>query len=128
MQSLGKLATPEAMAALKAKLNTSPDVAVAYLNGAGKLACTDAARAAACYADLRSATSAASPAVRDAALRGAIVTGGDAGLALWQEAIGATNSDTVDAALRAVLDTPKGAKATQTFAAALAKHPTVKRV
>ncbi len=125
VQSLGKLATPEAMAALKAKLNTSPDVAVAYLNGAGKLACTDAARAAACYADLRSATSAASPAVRDAALRGAIVTGGDAGLALWQEAIGATNSDTVDAALRAVLDTPKGAKATQTFAAALAKHPTV---
>ncbi|MDD2461165.1 MAG: HEAT repeat domain-containing protein, partial [Kiritimatiellae bacterium] len=64
VQALGKLATPEAMAALKAKLGTSPDVAVAYLNGAGRLACTDSARAAACYADLRTAASAASPAVR----------------------------------------------------------------
>jgi HEAT repeat protein len=124
VQALGKLAAPEAMAALKAKLNTSPEAAVAYLNGAGKLACADTSRAAACYADLQSAA-AASPAVRAAALRGAIVTGGDAGLALWQKAIAANDRDAVDAALRAVLDTPQGAKATQTFSAALAKHPTV---
>ena len=125
VQALGKLATPEAMAALKAKLGTSPDVAAAYLNGAGRLACTDVSRAAACYADLRNAASAASPAVRTAALRGAVVTGGDAGLALWQEAIAATDEVTVNAALRAVLDTPKGEKATLAFAAALAKSPAV---
>lgn len=125
VQALGKLATPEAMAALKAKLGTSPDVAVAYLNGAGRLACTDVSRAAACYADLRTAASAASPAVRAAALRGAVMTGGNAGLAFWQEAIAATDEVTVDAALRAVLDTPKGEKATLAFATALAKSPAV---
>ncbi|MDD4019796.1 MAG: hypothetical protein PHV28_17850, partial [Kiritimatiellae bacterium] len=50
VQSLGKIATPEAMAALKAGLGKCPCVAVAYLNGAGKVACSDAAKASAYYA------------------------------------------------------------------------------
>ncbi|NLC80033.1 MAG: DUF3395 domain-containing protein, partial [Lentisphaerae bacterium] len=125
VQALGKLATPAAMDALKAKLGVSADVAAAYLNGAGKLACTDADRAVSCYADLRDTASAASPAVRAAALRGAVVTGGKKGLAVWQEAIAASDKATVDAALRTVLDAPAGAKATKIFAAALAKNPSV---
>jgi HEAT repeat protein len=123
VQALGKLATPEAMAALKAGLGKCPLCAEAYLNGAGKIASADPAKAAACYADLRNTRENITPSLRLAALRGEIATAGDTGLKLWQEAIASADSDTADAALRAVLDTPKGAGATAAFAAALATAP-----
>jgi len=124
--SLGKLASPEAMAALKPLLGKCPRAAEAYLNGAGKIAAADPAKAAAYYADVRAAAGDVSPSVRLAALKGEIVTGGDAGLKLWGEAIASSDGDTVNAALRAALDVPKGnAQATVVFAAALAKVPAV---
>jgi HEAT repeat protein len=125
VQSLGKLATPEAMAALKAGLGKCPLAAEAYLNGAGKVAAVDQAKAAACYADLRNTQENVSAGTRLAALRGEIVTAGQAGLKLWEAAIASADADTVDAALRAVLDAPKGGEATAAFAAALANVPAV---
>lgn len=124
-QALGKLASPEAMAALKAGLGKSPCVAVAYLNGAGKVACADPAKAAACYADIRNTSENVEPSTRMAALRGEIVALGDQGLQLWEATIASNDADTVDTALRAALDFPKGEKATLVFAAALTKVPTV---
>ncbi len=123
--ALGKLATPEALAALKAGLGKSSVVAVAYLNGAGKAACMDQAQAAACYADIRNTKEAVSPGTRLAALRGEIVTAGPAGVKLWEEAIAGADADTVDAALRAALDLPASEPATAAFATALAKVPAV---
>ena len=124
-QALGKLATPEAMAALKHALGKCPLAAEAYLNGAGKIEAADPAKAAACYADIRNAKENVAPSVRLAALRGEIATSGDAGLKLWQAAIRHADGPTVDTALRAVLDTPKGAAATAAFSAALATVPAV---
>jgi HEAT repeat protein len=125
VQSLGKLATPEALAALKSGLGTCPCVAVAYLNGAGKVADADQAQAAAYYADIRRAKENVSPATRLAALRGEIVTAGKDGVRLFGDAIASADADTVDAALRAALDLPKSDEATAAFAAALAKAPAV---
>ena len=125
VQSLGKLATPEAMAALKASLGKTSCVALAYLNGAEKVAGADQAKAAAYYADIRAAKENVSPSMRLAALRGEIVTAGKAGAKLWEEAIASADSDTVDAALRAALDMPKSEEATAAFAAVLAKVPAV---
>ena len=126
VQSLGKLATPKAMAALKAGLGKSPCVAVAYLNGAGKVAMADPSKAAAYYADIRNAKENIAPGTRLAALRGEIIASGEKkGLKLWEEAIASEDADTVDAALRAALDFPKSKKATVAFAAALAKVPAV---
>ena len=124
-QSLGKLATPEAMTALKAGLGTCPCVAEAYLNGAGKVERDDPAKAAACYADIRNTREKVTPGTRLAALRGEIATAGKEGITLWEGAIASADADTVDAALRAVLDVPKGAEATAAFAATLAKVPAV---
>ena len=124
-QALGKLATPEAMAALKASLGKSPCVALAYLNGAGKVACADQAKAAAYYADIRSTQANVLQATRLAALRGEIVTAGKAGMKLWEESVASADADTVDAALRAALDFPKSEEATAAFGAALAKVPAV---
>jgi len=123
VQALGKLATPEALAALKGALGKCPCVTEAYLVAAGRIAVADPAKAAACYADIRNAKENVSASMRLAALRGEIVTGGDAGLKLWEGAIASTDSDTVNAALRAVLDTPKSGNATAVFAASLAKVP-----
>ena len=125
VHALGKLATPEAMAALKAELGKNPAVALAYLNGAVKIAASDPARAAACYAEIRAAKENVSPSARLAALRGEIVAAGEAGLKLWSEALASADADTVDAALRAVLDVPKGEAATKVFGAALAQAPAV---
>ena len=125
VQALGKLATAEAMTALKAGLGKSPCVAVAYVIGAGKVAGTEPARAAACYADIRLTKENVNPSTRLAALRGEIITSGEKGLALWQEAIASADADTVDAALRAALDFPASEKATAAFAATLAKVPVV---
>lgn len=125
VQALGKRATPEAMAALKGALGKRPDVAVAYLNGAGKAACDDPAKAAAYYADIRNTKDNVCVATRLGALSGEIVTAGPAGLKLWEGAVASADADTVDIALRAVLDYPKGAEATVAFAAALAKVPAV---
>lgn len=125
VKSLGKLATPKAMAALKAGLGKCTCVAEAYLNGAGKAEAVAPAQAAAYYADLRIVKDNVPPSLRLAALRGEIVTAGDAGLKLWNEAIASADTDTVNVALRAVLDVPKGEVATLAFAAALAKTPAV---
>lgn len=122
-QALGKRATPEALAALKAGLGKCPGAAAAYLNGAGRIAAADPARAAACYADLRNTSENVAPDTRLAALRSEIVTTGADGLKLWQSALASADADTVNAALRAALDTPKGEPATLAFAAALAKVP-----
>ena len=123
IHALGKLATPEAMAALKAGLGKDSCVAEAYLNGAGKIACADPAKAAAYYADIRNAKENVSSGTRLAALRSEIVAAGKAGLELWGDAISSADADTVDAALRAVLDVPKGEVATLAFASVLAKVP-----
>ena len=123
VQSLGKLATPEAMAALKAGLGKSPDLAVAYLNGAGKVECADPAKAAVYYADILGAKENVTSGTRLAALRGVIVTAGIEGVKLWEGAIASADADTVDTALRAALDCPKSTEATAAFAAALAKVP-----
>jgi HEAT repeat protein len=125
VQSLGKLATPEAMAALKAVLGKTPCVAVAYLNGAEKAACADPAKAAAYYADIRNTPENVPSGTRLAALRGEIVLAGPAGLKLWEASIASSDADAVDAALRAALDVPKGEAVTATFAATLAKVPSV---
>jgi HEAT repeat protein len=123
VQALGKLATPAAMAALKAALGTCPCVAEAYLDGAGRLAAADPAKAAACYADLRNTRANVAPAVRLAALLGEAVTAGDAGLELWEKAVADADADTVEAALRAVLDAQPGNRETLAFAKALAAVP-----
>ncbi len=125
VQALGKLATPAAMDALKTGLGKCPCVAAAYLNGAGKVACIDPKKAAAYYADIRNTKDNVCPSIRLAALRGEIVASGKTGMTLWEEAIASTDTDTVNAALRTVLDFPKCDKATAAFAAALAKKPTV---
>jgi hypothetical protein len=125
VQSLGKIATPKAMAALKTGLGKCPCVALAYLNGAGKTACADQGLAAAYYADLRNTKGNVSEAARLAALRGEIITSGPAGVKLWQAAIADADADRVDAALRAAIDFPKSAEATAAFAAALAQVPSV---
>jgi HEAT repeat protein len=124
-QALGKLATPEAMAALNAVLGKCPCAAEAYLNGASKAASAAPAKAAAYYADIRNTKENVSAGTRLAALRGEIVTAGQAGVKLWEEAIASADADTVDAALRAALDIPKSETATAAFAAALAKVPAV---
>lgn len=123
VNSLGKLATPEAMAALRKALGSNSAVTEAYLTATAKLASTNAAEAAACYAAVRKTADNVTPTQRLAALRGEIVTGGDAALPLWQDALASTDQDTVNVALRAVLDVPSGAKATEIFAAALATVP-----
>jgi HEAT repeat protein len=125
VKSLGKLATPEALAALKTGLGKCPCVAEAYLNGAGKVAVSAPAQAAIYYADVRAAKDNVPPSLRLAALRGEIVAAGDAGLKLWNDAIASADTDTVNVALCAVLDVPKGETATLAFAAALAKVPAV---
>ncbi len=125
VHALGKLATPEAMAALKSGLGKTPCVAAAYLNGAGKVEGADPAKAAAYYADIRNTQDNVSPSTRLAALRGEVVTSGKEGIKLWQGAIESADADTVDAALRAALDYPKSEEATVAFAAALAKVPAV---
>ena len=125
VQSLGKIATPEAMAALKAGLGKCPYVAVAYLNGAGKVACSDQAKASAYYADIRTTKENVFPDTRLAALRGEIVAAGGQGVQLWNDAIASADADTVNVALRAVLDFPACNKATAAFAVALAKVPAV---
>ena len=125
VQSLGKIATPNAMAALKTGLGKCPCVAEAYLNGAGKAACADQGIAAAYYADIRNTKANVLQATRLAALRGEIVTAGEAGVKLWEGAIASADADTVDAALRAALDFPKSEGATAAFGAALAKVPSV---
>lgn len=125
VMSLGKLATPEAMTALKTGIGKCPCVAEAYLNGAGKVEATSPAQAAIYYADIRATKDGVSPSLRLAALHGEIVTAGDAGLKLWNDAIASSDNDTVNVALRAVLDVPKGAAATLAFATALAQVPTV---
>ena len=125
VQSLGKLATPEAMAALKTGLGKCPCVPAAYLNGAGKAACAAPEKAAAYYADIRNTKENVCPSIRLAALRGEIVTSAKAGMPLWEEALASADTDTVNAALRAVLDFPKCDKATAAFAAGLAKVPAV---
>ncbi|MDD2600191.1 MAG: DUF1080 domain-containing protein [Kiritimatiellae bacterium] len=122
-QALGKLATPEAVAALKGALGTHPYVAEAYLTAAGQIAAAVPAQAAACYADIRNAKAGVTSSMRLAATRGEIVTTGDAGLKLWDGAIASSDSDMVFAALRAVLDYPKNSTATAHFAASLAKVP-----
>lgn len=122
-QALGKLATPEAVAALKAALGTQPYVTEAYLTAAGQIAAASPAQAAAIYADVRNAKTCVTSSMRVAATRGEIVTAGDAGLKLWEGAIASNDSDVVFAALRAVLDYPQSNKATALFAASLAKVP-----
>lgn len=124
-QALGKLATPEAAAALKAALGKCDCVAAAYLEAADRIAALDPARASACYADIRNAKEKVTPAQRLAALRGEIVTSGDAGLALWKSSLACPDRGMVDTALRAVLDYPESAKATAAFASALAEVPAV---
>ena len=125
VQSLGKLATPEAMAALKAGLGKCPCVAVAYLTGAGRIAVSAPETAAACYADIRKTPENVDPSTRLAALRSEIVTAGEAGIKLWEGAIASADTDTVNAALRAALEFPKSEPATVAFAAVLAKNPAV---
>ena len=125
LQALGNLATPEAIAALKGALGKSPRVTEAYFVAAGRIAAADPAKAAACYADIRSTKDNVTATQRLAALRGEIVTSGDAGLKLWADAIASSDNDTVNVALRAVLDFPKGDKASVAFGAALAKVPAV---
>jgi HEAT repeat protein len=125
-QSLGKLATTEAMAALKAGLGQAPCVAVAYLNGAGIVAGADQAKAAAYYADVRKAQANVSPAARLAALRGEIVAAGKDGVKLWGDSVASADAEAVDAALRAALDMPASEEATAAFAAALATVPAVR--
>jgi len=123
LQSLGKLAIPEAIAALKGSLGKCPRVTEAYFVAAGRIAAADPAKAAACYADIRSTKENVTATQRLAALRGEIVTADDAGLKLWADALASSDNDTVNVALRSVLDVPKGVKATKAFAAALAKMP-----
>lgn len=125
MHSLGKLATPEAMAALKTGLGKSAHAAAAYLNGAGKIACADPAKAGGHYAAVRNTRENIDPSTRMAALRGEIVALREDGLKLWGETIASNEADAVDAALRAVLDFPAGEKATLVFSTALAKVPAV---
>ena len=124
-QALGKLALPEAMAALKPGLGKCPCAADAYLTGAGKVAAKDPAKAAAYYADIRAAKENVTPATRLAALHGEIITAGDAGMKLWETAIASTDGGTVDTALRAVLDAQPGNRETLTFSKALANVPVV---
>jgi len=124
-QSLGKLAKPEAMAALKERLGKCPCVAEAYLNGARKLASVSPSKAATCYADIRNTKENVDVSTRLAALRGEIVAAGAESMKLWEASIASPDADTVDVALRAALDFPKCKKATGSFAAALAKVPAV---
>ena len=123
VQALGKLATPEAMAALKGALGKSLRVSEAYLVAAARIAAADPAKAASCYADIRKTKESVTASMRLTALLGEIVTAGDAGLKLWEGALASADSDTVNVALRAVLDSPKSGRATAVFAAALAKVP-----
>jgi HEAT repeat protein len=120
-QALGKLATDEALAKLKDSMGKCPFVSAACLEAADTVASRDPAKAAACYAAIRNTADNVTKAQRLAALRGEIVTAGDNGLQLWREAIQSSDSDTVDTALRAVLDYPTGAKATTAFAEMLKK-------
>ncbi len=125
IQALGKIATPNAMNALKSLLGKTPLAATAWLNGASKVESTDRGKAAALYAVLRNTPQSVPPAVKLAALRGEIVASGLDGLKLWQQAIASKDEATVAAALRVVLDMPANPQATAAFAAALAQNPHV---
>ncbi|HOM59077.1 MAG TPA: DUF1080 domain-containing protein [Kiritimatiellia bacterium] len=126
IQALGKLATSEAVEALAPHLGACPAVARAYLEAAGRIKAKDPDAAAPLYAALRTAGAAVPDTVRLAALRGEIITSGRRGLELWRASIASSDPDTVDVALRAVLDTPSCAKATVAFAGALAEVPAVR--
>jgi HEAT repeat protein len=123
IQALGKLATPQAMAALKTGLGKCPCVAQAYLNGAGKVAASAPSLASAYYAEIRAAADHVDTETRLAALRGEIVTSGEAGLKLWLETLASADGDTANVALRTVLDAPPCKAATAAFADGLARVP-----
>ena len=120
--SLGKLATPEAMAALKGHLGRFQQAAIAYVDGAAK--CPDRAKVAAYCREVRLTKANVSSSTRLGAIRMEILMSGAEGLALWDESI-AGDKNAVNAALRAVIDYPKDEAATRRFAAALAKVPAV---
>ena len=121
--SLGKLATPEAVAALKGSLGKCSCVAQSCLIAGSRLVDKDPAQAGAIYTAVRKTKENVTPTQHLSALLGEIITTGDAGLKLWADALASSDNDTVNVALRAVLDHPKSAKATAAFGAGLAKVP-----
>jgi len=119
-QSLGKLATPDALAALTDALGKCTCVTEASLQAAAALAASNPAAASKIYAAVRATKECVTPTQRLTALRGEILYGGAAGLTLWKSAVTSADNDTVDVALRVVLDYPADSKATTAFATALA--------
>ncbi len=119
--SLGRIATPAAVAALKQSLGKVPAAAE------GLLRCAEAAKpeqAAALYDVLRSAQ--VQPHVKVAATRGAILSRGAAGVPLLLEQLRGEDAVLFGAALRTALELP-GAETTQALAAELGKLPAVKQ-
>ncbi len=120
-QSLGKIATPAALAALEARLGKISSAAPAFLQAADRLASHDPRAAAPHYRRLLEFFPAPSEAVRLGALRGLMLTGGPEGFALWEKSLRADDVATVDTALRAVVDFPADSAATKRFSSALAE-------
>lgn len=119
--ALGKIATPEAAAALKPLLGKSPLAAEAYLNGADAAPTPQAA--VALYGDLIDARPPVQKSVRMAALRGRMLASGADGLGQWSALIASADHDEVDIALRVALEFPRSAQVTQSLAAALPRLP-----
>jgi HEAT repeat protein len=119
--SLGKLAIPEAFAALKPYLSKSPNATAAYLRGADRIAQKDPSAAHQYYTELLQNDASLALPVKQGALRGVILTGGRNGLELWAKFITGDDLDSANIALRSVTEYPASAEATETFANALAK-------
>jgi HEAT repeat protein len=119
--SLGRIATPAAVSALKPSLGQVP------ASAEGLLRCAEAAapdQAAPIYDALRAAQVPAH--VKVAATRGAILSRGAAGLPVLLEQLRGEDAVLFGAALRAALELP-GPEATQALAAELGKLPAVKQ-
>jgi len=146
--ALGKIATPAALAALKPVAGKCPVAALALLRGADRVAAKNPAGAAPLYRDLLAALdkcpAGAAPAaagdaaagekkpcpaattfctVKQGALRGAILTGGEDGLALWKKSVAGKCDAAAKVALRAVIEFPKCPDITGALAGALATLP-----
>lgn len=119
--SLGKIATPSALAALQSSLGKISSAAPAYLQAADRLATRDPRATAQHYQRLLELSPAPSNAVRLGALRGLMLIGGREGLSLWEKFLLADDANTVDVALRVVVDFPADSFATKMFSSALEK-------
>lgn len=119
--ALGKIATPEAAAALKPMLGKCPSAAEAYLTCAATA--QNPKEAHRLYGDILATKGTVQKSVRMAALRGQMLASGADDMALWEGALKSDDPDEAEIALRTALEFSKSEKVTKVIAQQLGNVP-----